>query len=131
MATAPGWAGQSTLGPWFVQPETGTIQRQTNPVLAAGLAVLWVGFSTEADAKAFASGNVVSTVKNDAGAAESAASAVPDFLSRLTSANLWIRVGEVIAGLILLGIGLNAMLKGRPLQVVTGAAGVAGKAAML
>jgi len=65
------------------------------------------------------------------GAAESAATAVPDFLSRLTSANLWIRVGEVVAGLILLGIGLNAMLKGKPLQVVTGAAGVAGKAAML
>lgn len=66
-----------------------------------------------------------------AGAAETAATAVPDFLSRLTSANLWIRVGEVVAGLILLGIGLNAMLKGKPLQVVTGAAGTVGKAAML
>ncbi len=66
-----------------------------------------------------------------AGAVESTATAVPDFLSRLTSANLWIRVGEVVVGLILLGIGLNAMLKGKPLQVVTQTAGVAGKAAML
>lgn len=65
------------------------------------------------------------------GAVESATSAVPDFLSRLTSANLWIRVGEVVVGLILVGIGLNAMLKGKPLQIVTSAAGVAGKAAML
>jgi hypothetical protein len=106
VATAPGWPGQSTLGPWFVQPETGTIQRQTNPVLAAGLAVLWVGFSTEADAKAFASGNAVSTAKNAAGAAESAATAIPDFLSRLTSTNLWIRVLKVVAGLALFIVGL-------------------------
>lgn len=53
------------------------------------------------------------------------------FLSDLTSGAFWIRAGEVVAGLILLGIGLNAMLKGKPLQVVTSAAGVAGKAAML
>jgi hypothetical protein len=32
--------------------------------------------------------------------------------------------------LILLGIGLNAMLKGKPLSVVTGTAGTVGKAAM-
>lgn len=68
--------------------------------------------------------------ENVVGAAESSATAVPDFLSRLTSGNLWIRIGEVVAGLILLGIGLNAMLRNKPLQVVTSAAGVAGKAAM-
>jgi hypothetical protein len=53
------------------------------------------------------------------------------FLSDLTSGQFWVRAGEVVAGLILLGIGLNAMLKGKPLQVVTGAAGTVGKAAML
>jgi hypothetical protein len=53
------------------------------------------------------------------------------FFGALSNANTWIRVGEAVAGLILLGIGLNSMLKGKPLQFVTRAAGVAGKAAML
>jgi hypothetical protein len=57
--------------------------------------------------------------------------AIGDFFSRLGQANTWIRVGEVVAGLILLGIGLNAMFKGKPMQIVTKTAGVAGKAAML
>jgi len=63
--------------------------------------------------------------------AATAASSVGDFLSRLSQANTWIRVGEVVAGLILLGIGLNAMLKGKPFQIVTGTAGRVGKVAML
>jgi hypothetical protein len=41
-----------------------------------------------------------------AGAAESAATAVPDFLSRLTSENLWIRVLKVVTGLVLIISGL-------------------------
>jgi hypothetical protein len=51
-------------------------------------------------------------------------------LGALFQSAIWIRVAEVVAGLILLGIGLNAMLKGRPLSAVTGAAGAAGKLAM-
>lgn len=39
----------------------------------------------------------------------------------------FVRIGEILAGLVLLGIGLNAMLKGRPLQVVTSTAGLAAK----
>lgn len=49
-------------------------------------------------------------------------------LGGLFQPNLWMRVGEVAVGLILLAIGVNAMFKGKPLQVVTRAAGVAGKA---
>jgi hypothetical protein len=56
-------------------------------------------------------------------AAWTAATAVPRFLSMLTSGNLWLRVGEVVAGLILLGIGVNALFKGRPMSAVTGTAG--------
>jgi hypothetical protein len=41
-----------------------------------------------------------------AGAVESALTAVPDFLSRLTSANLWERIGEVVIGLILICVGV-------------------------
>lgn len=52
------------------------------------------------------------------------------FLAALFQGAIWIRVAEAAAGLILLGIGLNAMLKGRPLAAVTSAAGKAGKAAM-
>ncbi len=53
--------------------------------------------------------------------------AIGDFFSRLTQASTWVRVGEVAVGLILLGIGLNSLLKGKPMQVVTGAAGLASK----
>lgn len=66
--------------------------------------------------------------RNPLTAAWSAATAVPRFLSMLTSSNLWIRVGEVLAGLILLGIGVNALFHGKPMAAVTG---VAAKAAPL
>lgn len=39
--------------------------------------------------------------------AESAATAVPDFLSRLTSANTWLRVAEVGLGILLILVGLE------------------------
>lgn len=63
------------------------------------------------------------TVQN----AWSAATAVPRFLSMLTNGNLWLRVGEIVAGMILLGIGVNALFKGAPMKTVTKAAGVAAK----
>lgn len=62
-------------------------------------------------------------VAKGAGALLGAVDAVPKFLSMLTSGNLWLRVGEVIAGLILLGIGVNALFHGKPMGAVTGAAG--------
>lgn len=65
-----------------------------------------------------------------AGTAWDAATAIPRFLSMLTSANLWLRVGEVIAGLILFGIGVNALFKGKPLATVTNIAGKAAPLAM-
>jgi len=37
--------------------------------------------------------------------------AIGDLANRLTQKNTWVRVGEVIAGLILLYVGLNAMAK--------------------
>jgi hypothetical protein len=48
---------------------------------------------------------------------------IADTFKGLNLGGLLLRAAEVIAGLILLGIGLNAMLKGRPLAMVTGAAG--------
>jgi hypothetical protein len=127
MATAPGWPGQDNNGDWWVFPLTGTIQNQANPVLKQALDVSgWVGFSTQADAKAFAAGNTASKVKAGAGAAESAASAVPDFLSRLTSANLWMRIGEAALGIILIAIGLARITHAvPPATTIAKAAGAA------
>lgn len=68
-----------------------------------------------------------SVVTQGAEAAVSSASPI----GGLFQASIWLRVAEVAIGVILIGIGLNAMLKGKPLEVVTSAAGKAGKAAML
>lgn len=86
-------------------------------------------FSTQAEAQQQADTlNVggTATPANLAGAAATAASGT--VLGPLFQANIWIRVLEVVAGLVVLAIGLNALFKGRPLQVVTGAAGLAAKA---
>ena len=49
-------------------------------------------------------------------------------LGALFQRNIWVRVAEVVTGLILLGIGLNALMKGKPMSVVTKTAGLAAKA---
>jgi hypothetical protein len=58
-------------------------------------------------------------------ATESAATAVPDFLSRLTSGSLWLRVGEVVLGIALIIVGLEKISN----LNVTGKLATAGKAA--
>ena len=57
--------------------------------------------------------------------------AIGAFFNKLGEKNTWVRVGEFACGAILVAIGLNSMLKGKPLSIVTGAAGKVGKAAML
>lgn len=119
-------------GPWFVNGTTGTIQRQSNPLLAEALATAgWVGFPTQALAKAFASNDLSAHAKAPVRAAVSTAEGVNSFLGRLGNPNLWVRVAEVVVGVVLIAIGLNAMLKGKPMSIVTGAAGTVGKAAIL
>lgn len=90
-------------------------------------------YDTKAEAQAAQTGD--NTAGNSPGSAIGGATdaAVKSLnpLAGLFQANIWIRVGEVVVGLILLGIGLNALMKGKPMAIVTGAAGVAGKAAML
>lgn len=66
-----------------------------------------------------------------AGVTQTTGSALPSISSpfgALFQKNLWIRVAEVVIGLILMGIGLNSMLKGKPLTVITAPAGALGKA---
>ncbi len=126
----------AVTGNFYISPQTHTIQQESNPLWAAGLRGLgWLGpYATKADAKA-----ALDTVSQGPAQAvrDTAVRAGKDLLGAgkdvLGGANLsswFVRVGEILAGLVLVGIGLNSMLKGKPLQIVTSAAGVAGKAAM-
>jgi len=88
-------------------------------------------FATEADAQAWqTSGNTAGNSPGSAagGVASAAASSISSsILGPLFQGNIWLRVAEVLIGVVLIGIGLNAMLKGKPLAVVTSTAGLAGK----
>jgi|ERR1041385_6763078 len=42
--------------------------------------------------------------------------AIGDFFNRLTQPNTWIRVGEVVAGLLLVYLGLSATMRGTEVQ---------------
>ena len=108
-------------GPFFVFLPTGTIQRQSNPALAFGLATSgWQGYPTMAAAKAAIAANPVADPggRFDQGAAKAGSavtgglSAIGDFFHRLTQVNTWIRVGEVLAGIMLLYLGLRSLLDG-------------------
>jgi hypothetical protein len=112
---------------YYVMPLTGTIQRQGNPLLAASLrATGWMGPYNWATAKAQVAGlkagigaatpgglptvgpggNILNPVTDLGGI-----SAIGDFFNRLTEPNTWVRVGEVVAGLLLVYIGLNATMR--------------------
>lgn len=86
-------------------------------------------FSTQAEAQQQADTlNVGGTATPGNIASAAAASAAGSPLAPLFQSQIWLRVLEVVAGLVILAIGLNALFKGRPLQVVTGAAGLAARA---
>lgn len=106
--TNTGPLGIPAGGPWFVFPFSGTIQRQSNPLLAIGLAKAgWLGFATQADAKAYASKQSVAAQTNSA--VSSVGGAVTDttnFLSRLADPAVWLRVAEVALGLVLIAVGV-------------------------
>lgn len=130
MADAPrsntGPLGVPPGGPWFVWA-TGTIQRQSNPVLAEALvAAGWVGFATNEEAKAFAANSTPAGAAHTAvDKATGAATTIDDFLSRLTSPNLWLRVAEIALGLVLIAVGIAKLTDAIPLA--TKAAKTAGK----
>ena len=107
------------MGPWFVIPVSGTVQRQTNPVLAAGLAATATGFKTRAAAMAYANSHAIGHGTSPGGQVVGGISSVTDFL---TSSSTWIRIGEVVAGILLVAIGVNAMLKGTPAGKAAGSA---------
>jgi hypothetical protein len=132
-AIANGWRTYAAAHPAM---DAGTAaQAYANQVLAEGLgtavgaAVTGTGDAAGQIGAGTAAGAAgVAKSGSGLGALLSSVDAVPKFLSMLTSGNLWMRVGEVIAGLILFGIGVNALFKGKPMSTVTG---VAAKAAPL
>lgn len=94
-------------GPWFVNVATGTIQRQSNPVLAAGLASSgWIGFPTHAQAKAYANKGPAGQIKSVGQSAFSGINAVGDFANKLTQGNTWLRIAEGLLGIVLIGVAL-------------------------
>lgn len=142
---------------YYVNVVTHTIQQQSNPLLGhAMLAAGYVGPFDWANAQAavigakFEAGNAagtagaLGTVQNAAGAASGAVSnlgglsAIGDFFNRLTQSNTWLRVGEVVVGVLILYIGLKATTAQTPVgnavksatAPVKKAARVAGEAAI-
>jgi len=133
---------------YYVQPLTGTIQRQSNPLLAASLrATGWMGPYNWVTAKAQVAGlkagigaatpgglptvgpggNIGAPFSNLGGI-----NAIGDFFNRLTQPNTWVRVGEVGAGILLIYLGLSAVMRGTPAgDVASGAKRGAGKVAGL
>jgi hypothetical protein len=113
---------------YFVNIVTHTIQRISNPLLQnAALAAGYIGPYDYQTARGVAAGlahesgttpsgtNPLTTGQQAASGATSALggiNAIGDFFNRLTEKNTWLRVGEVVAGLLLLYIGLKATTSG-------------------
>ena len=113
MPAGPGPEG-SLMGPWFVIPVSGTVQRQTNPILASLLAATATGFKTDAAAQAYADSHALlhgtSPGGQATGATVGAAESVGSFLGRLTQKATWIRVAEGVIGGLLLLFGINGLI---------------------
>ena len=128
-------------GCYYANPFTKSVQRQCNPLLATGLAGLgYIGNNgTPANAtnafQSFDLANAAAMSINPTGGLGSSTGALPsipnpltgvsaigDFANRLTQANTWIRVGEFLAGMVLVVIALNAMTKGPARSAATSTA---------
>jgi hypothetical protein len=106
---------------YYVNPVTHTIQRQSNHLLAIASGFI-LGPYNWANAQAAVAGAKIGASEappgtNAIGTAEGAASgvanlgglaAIGDFFNRLTQGNTWLRVGEVVVGVLILYIGLKA-----------------------
>lgn len=108
-------------GPWFVNNASGTIQRQSNPLLAEGLAQSgWTGFATQADAKAFAKSGPAGQAKTIAKEAvaplsglEGVSKMIGDLGIAVTDGKMWRSLGWLVLGLLLLGVGVYLLAKGK------------------
>ncbi len=116
---------------WYYNDVTGQIFQQTGPLAAAENAEIWAEkhsplgsqinfgpFATKAAAQAYKdahpSRGPISGINSAAHAAAGGAAAAGDFLSRLGDANTWIRVGQVLIGLILIAVGVAKLTSAVP-----------------
>lgn len=117
-------------GSWLV------IQGTTSAIKAKYDGAAYGPFSTQAAAQAYANkggpgpaipGNPGSAIKKGLGDAVSGLS--NSVLGPLFQANIWIRVGEVLLGIVLVAVGIARMTNAVP--IATKIAGVAAKGALL
>lgn len=103
-----------------------------------GSTVLGGGYPTQAAAEAaFPQGSAGTTASSSGNPTVSNAPVNPlgglagigDFFGRLTEASTWVRVGEVVLGLVLLAVGIARITHAVP--IATKIAGVAAKGAVL
>jgi hypothetical protein len=137
------------LMPWFYNSISGELANESGAAQLAYQAALHTGTGwhelnisgsasfaqaaaealKEVPGGATPTGSAVQGLQNVPGsvAGAAASSISSSILGPLFQSNIWLRVAEVLIGVVLIGIGLNAMLKGKPLQVVTNTAGMAAK----
>ena len=70
---------------------------------------------------------VLQTPHSTGGITGASANLAGDVFKSLNLSNWLVRIGEIIVGIVLVGIGVNAMFRAKPLQVVTSAAGTIAK----
>jgi hypothetical protein len=119
-------------GCYYANPITISVQRQCNPLLAASLglagyfgqdglpATFHNAFPQFEQALEWAKsahggvtpGGVPGPGNPSVGNPLTGVNAIGDFFTRLTEPHTWVRVGEFIAGGIILWVGLNALLRG-------------------
>ena len=122
----PGSSGSHPGNDYYVNDLTGTIQRQGNALLAkALLASGWTGPYTWAEAKGLAAGLAATGATNPSGAGATptptsisgaaGTSGLTAFLARLSQASTWLRVAEVLLGVVLLAVGIARITNAVPI----------------
>lgn len=104
-------------GCYYVNIATGTIQRQCNPILAVALAAAGYfgdpgpasatnAFPTFEAAQAFAASKTGSAASGAVTSGANSALQSLNPLAPLFQANIWLRAGEFLIGVLLIGVGL-------------------------
>lgn len=132
------WANESPPSLYYFQLETQLrigVGWHAYGSMQAMQAAIRANHWPPANANASGASPVPGQVGNEAGKAANVTgvTAIGDFFNRLTEENTWLRVGEVIAGLLLLYLGLKASMTntaaGKAVQSTTNTAKKAGMVA--
>lgn len=118
-------------GPYFVNETTGTIQRQSNPVLALALVTAgWTGFPTQALAQKYAASSPTVPVRKAVSSVTGPLGDIPSYIGAaakwIQTRENWIRILQVLGGLVLMAIGVEHLS-----QATQSAAHTVAKAAVI